>query len=444
MSVETKVVWSEGTLITPQHFQHNDQYYDDLIGQYYASSHLYGWGVYELSINLSAQKMGTISIDEVSGHFKNGVFFHASTEIAPQLKIQIPANLEKQIVYLAWSNFSHYKENYESITENVSTARYLVRTVEKLDYSHINLPKRNLVVSVPNLRLVLEDDLSDDEVFIPLMCVSTNSTGEVVVDDSYIPPCLNVYRQKNIFDYMSELQGIMKQRIISLSGLLTNNNLVATGDVRDFLMLQTTNRYFAYFQHLLSLPWVHPCYIFGEWLRFYGDLSSFSSDKYSVDFPIYQHDNLAFCFSELIGLLRKALAIVLEQRAIMIPLEVVDDATRIAVAPSGSLARNNRLVLAIQASLPMEVLLQHVPTTIKISSSDKLTDLISYHLPGVRVRALSTAPRELPYHAGYSYFELDKDSELWEDIELSSALAIHLAGNFPDLCMECWAIRPVQ
>ena len=59
------------------------------------------------------------------------------------------------------------------------------------------------------------------------------------------------------------------------------------------------------------------------------------------------------------------------------------------------------------------------------------------------MQALATAPRELPYHAGFSYFEIDKSSELWQDLEDSSGLAIHLAGDFPDLQMECWAIKPV-
>ena len=48
------------------------------------------------------------------------------------------------------------------------------------------------------------------------------------------------------------------------------------------------------------------------------------------DIPIYEHNNLASCFGKLFFNLRKSLSIVLEQRAIRIPLDLRDEATRVA------------------------------------------------------------------------------------------------------------------
>ena len=76
MSIEHKVVWNEGTLIAPQHFQQTEKYYDSLVSHYYAVSHAYGWGIQELVFDLSALKLGTISIDRVTGFFKYGSFWH--------------------------------------------------------------------------------------------------------------------------------------------------------------------------------------------------------------------------------------------------------------------------------------------------------------------------------------------------------------------------------
>ena len=63
--------------------------------------------------------------------------------------------------------------------------------------------------------------------------------------------------------------------------------------------------------------------------------------------------------------------------------------------------------------------------------------------PEVRdaVRALPVVPRQIPYSAGYVYFELDKGSEFWRQLEQSGALALHIAGEFPGLDMAFWAIR---
>ena len=57
------------------------------------------------------------------------------------------------------------------------------------------------------------------------------------------------------------------------------------------------------------------------------------------------------------------------------------------------------------------------------------------------VRALPAAPRELPYTAGFNYFELDKQGDLWPQVLRGGALALHLAGEFPDVEIALWAIR---
>jgi type VI secretion system protein ImpJ len=62
-------------------------------------------------------------------------------------------------------------------------------------------------------------------------------------------------------------------------------------------------------------------------------------------------------------------------------------------------------------------------------------------LPGVTLHALPVAPRQIPYHAGYSYFELERGGELWTQLERSGGLAMHVAGDFPGLELEFWAIR---
>ena len=58
-----------------------------------------------------------------------------------------------------------------------------------------------------------------------------------------------------------------------------------------------------------------------------------------------------------------------------------------------------------------------------------------------QLRALPVAPRQLPFHAGFHYFELDRGGELWKQLERSGSLALHVAGDFPGLELELWAIR---
>ena len=72
---------------------------------------------------------------------------------------------------------------------------------------------------------------------------------------------------------------------------------------------------------------------------------------------------------------------------------------------------------------------------------EKIRDLVNLQLPGIGLQPMAVAPRQIPYHAGFAYFELDRANELWRALKASGGIAIHQAGEFPNLSMEFWAIR---
>jgi type VI secretion system protein ImpJ len=91
--------------------------------------------------------------------------------------------------------------------------------------------------------------------------------------------------------------------------------------------------------------------------------------------------------------------------------------------------------------MPSEELRRGFPAQLKIGPVEKIADLVRLGLPGVPVLPLPAAPRLIPFHAGFTYFELDQTSELWAQLEKSGGVALHVAGKFPGLTMEFWAIR---
>jgi len=132
---------------------------------------------------------------------------------------------------------------------------------------------------------------------------------------------------------------------------------------------------------------------------------------------------------------------VLERNAVQIELVDRSHGVRTAVFPDPELARTANFVLAVNAQMPAEQLRMRFPAQSKLGPSDRLRDLVNLQLPGVALRSLPTAPRQLPFHAGFHYFELDRGGELWKQLEKSGSLALHVAGEFPALELELWAIR---
>src|SRR5439155_1366906 len=156
---------------------------------------------------------------------------------------------------------------------------------------------------------------------------------------------------------------------------------------------------------------------------------------------IERRADLAGSFAPLIADIRRSLSMVLERNAIPIELQERSYGMRIAAIPDSDLAKTARFVLAAKAQLQPERLQASLPTLVKIGPVERIRDLVNLNLPGIALRSLPVAPRQIPYHAGFLYFELDRSGDLWKVTEQSRALAMHIAGEFPGLELEFWAVR---
>ena len=173
-----------------------------------------------------------------------------------------------------------------------------------------------------------------------------------------------------------------------------------------------------------------------------GDFTTFTRDsRRPGDYPAYKHDDLAGCFTPLMNDLRRSLSMVLEQNAFQIELLERAYGVRVAVIADKELIKSAVFVLAVNSELPGEQVRKQFPTQVKIGPVEKIRDLVNLHLPGVGLRPLPVAPRQIPYHAGNNYFELDTSSEFWRGLDRSGGLAMHIAGDWPGLKLEFWAIR---
>src|SRR5690606_1503539 len=114
---------------------------------------------------------------------------------------------------------------------------------------------------------------------------------------------------------------------------------------------------------------------------------------------------------------------------------------RVAPITDRSLLTSASFVLAVRADMPAEVLRRNFPNQVKIGPVEQIRELVNVALPGITVRPLPVAPRQIPYHAGVTYFELDRSGQHWKQLATSGGFAIHVAGEFPGLEMEFWAIK---
>src|SRR6185437_2893284 len=157
--------------------------------------------------------------------------------------------------------------------------------------------------------------------------------------------------------------------------------------------------------------------------------------------PPYRHEALRESFEPLIAALRASLSAVLEQTAIPIPLQERKFGVWVAVVPDLTLLDNAAFVLAAKADVKSEELRRQLPAQSKIGPVEKIRDLVNLQLPGIPVSPMPVAPRQIPYNAGYLYFEFDRHAAMWRELKTSGGIAFHFGSGFAGLDLQLWAIR---
>ena len=167
-----------------------------------------------------------------------------------------------------------------------------------------------------------------------------------------------------------------------------------------------------------------------------GEFATFTEGSRPNTYPAYRHEDLQHCFAPVVADLRRSLSAVLEQTAVMIPLQERRHGVRVGPITDRSILRAASFVLITQADIPTGTLRRVFPAQVKIGAVEQIRDLVNVALPGIAVRPLPVAPRQIPFYAGASYFELDRNSPHWQQMQSSGGFAIHLSGDFPNLRLE--------
>src|SRR5690625_6455725 len=66
---------------------------------------------------------------------------------------------------------------------------------------------------------------------------------------------------------------------------------------------------------------------------------------------------------------------------------------------------------------------------IKIGPVERIRQLVNAAMPGIAIKPLPVAPRQIPYRSGYAYFELEKRSQFWKELQNSGGFALHIGDR---------------
>jgi type VI secretion system protein ImpJ len=139
--------------------------------------------------------------------------------------------------------------------------------------------------------------------------------------------------------------------------------------------------------------------------------------------------------------IRQVLSMVLEQHAIELTLQTRQYGIIVAQLHDLTLLSSASFVLAASAHCDAEELRHRLPAHLKMGSVQTIRQLVNLHLPGIKVRPLPVAPRQIAFHANKTYFILELGADDLSEIERSGSFAFHVSGEFAQLELSFWAIR---
>lgn len=429
-------------LLQPQHLQQSERSLDHARHVGLRTTVAWAWGFAELEIDEAALKLGKLALLRAVGVFGDGTVFDMPAVDPLPEPLDLPATQRDMRVVLALP--LRRPGTREADVEGFDPlVRHRVSEEEVADSNTAGERSALLQLGQLHTRLLTAPEADDAWTTLGVVQVQERrADNQLLLARDYLPPLLDAAAHPVLRGWLDELTGLLHQRGEALAGRLSQGGTGGVAEIADFMLLQTVNRHEPVFAHLGHSNILHPSHFYECALALAGDLATFHDTRRAARFPPYVHDELHASFAPLIADLRNSLSMVLEQSAIRIELHDRSHGVRVALISDGELRRNATFVLAVQSQVPGEALRARFPTQVKIGPVERIRDLVNLHLPGVRLTPLPVAPRQIPFHSGASYFELEtRNSDLWRQLDQSGGLAMHIAGEFPGLDMAFWAIR---
>lgn len=443
MSWDDKVIWSEGMFLRAQHFQQQDRYVERLVRGRVAGLRPFPWGITDLAINREMLAIGKFAVLRCRGTLEDGTPINIPDHDEPPPPLDLPEGLSNSTIHLALPVRQRGGVEFEVGGGTEIATRFTGIEEEVVDAVAGSSSVSRIRTGRLRLRYMTERQERGGYHCLGLARVQeVRADRQVTLDDRYIPPALAVAAIPQLLGILNEVQGMLNTRGEALAGRVSGAGARGAAEIADFLMLQLVNRMEPVIANMARMPDIHPEALHSLLLGLAGELATFTAaNKRPPSFPPYRHDDLQMTLEPVVAELRRSLSAVLEQTAIPIDLQERKYGIRVGTIADRSLIAGATFVLAVKADMPSENLRRNFPALVKIGPVEQIRELVNVQLPGIRVRPLPVAPRQLPYHAGAVYFELERGSPIWKQLSTSGGIAVHLAGDFPQVVMELWAIR---
>jgi type VI secretion system protein ImpJ len=452
MSRHQAVVWSEGLLLTPQHFQQWDRAIHHFITERFRAAHGFPFGFTRLEVDREALRNGRFALLSARGVLPDGTPFVApEDDPLPQprdIAGHFEAKQESLQIHLGLPALRPGRAMLANPTGGSSDGvppRYVTEALDLPD-SNTGLDERPVVTARRNLRVLFPDDALGDHDSLPVVEVTRNAEGLFALRENYVPPCLSIGASEAL---LRQLRAEFEMLVATSNTLADKRRQrgsaadFADTDAAKFFQLGVVNGFIPQIAHMLTHKHTHPEHAYLTLVSLLAQMCTLVSEPHPKDLPAYDHLALGKTFEGLDKELRKLLEVRMDDKAVRIDLEKKDSSLYVGrIMDLRVLESSSTMFLGVKADAEEQRLINEVPYKVKIASVDKIDYLIANALRGVVVSYTRTTPTTLPTKNNYVYYQLDTEGGPFETVKAAKNIAIFLPPDYPGLTIELLGLRP--
>ena len=443
MSKSQPIFWHHGMFLQPQHFQQSEDFVTSQVDFVKQNISPWLWGFTSLDVSSAAVSSKRLEIHQAELMFEDGTYakLNENAFVTERSLEGVEVDPENPLkVYLATRKQSSFSDNVTKINDlneanEVKTRFFTMNDPSKVNDNYIHGDQALTQELTLKLEIVLESEKDNFTEYTLIPCAQVALDGEnLVLVNSYVPPCLNIQGSKQLHSQLKDLKDELAGRAIQLKNgqAVLGNSAIDANAFRYKMSLQALSRFVPRLAHEVSTEQLHPWNIYGGLRELAGEISTFTSDINLLGetssgeklLPEYTHDNISQCFNSARQLINQLLNEISVGPQFMVEM-VRQEQSFTTDIPKDFFEEKADFYLIVNSKDDWDEYSQSFFTAAKLASKNTIDVLIERSLPGIGLIHTPTAPSGLPKKDNAHYIRIDIHDDEWIAVQRQQNLVLH-------------------
>ena len=206
MTWNSKVAWTEGLFLRPQHFQQADRYHEASLTARTRQVTPYPWGITTLELDNDLGQQGKFAVRRCAGILPDGMPFDIPDEGPLPEPLELNENLANTVVGLSIPAIAKNSQDVD-FRDSESASRYWRMNESVIDSTAAGQRHEDLEVAYPRFNYIVMDGTRKGSTQIGLARVREIQDKTIIFDPSYVPPSIATMAHPTLMGYLKSVIG---------------------------------------------------------------------------------------------------------------------------------------------------------------------------------------------------------------------------------------------